>query len=375
MTVLSTVAAFLLSRDVADACTGISFTASDGSVVTARSIEWAAERLDSRYVVVPRGHQFVSFTPDGSDGMRFTARYGFVGVRVMADELVVEGLNEKGLNAGLFFFPGYGSYSDFDPDRRENTLCDFQVVAWALSSFSTVEEVVNAIWDINVVGLDKNVGAVHWRFADRTGAQIVLEIVDGQPNIYENYVGVLTNAPGFDWQMTNLGNFVNLRQGNASGEVWKGAPEEMQVKPLSGGSGMLGLPGDPTSPSRFVRTAVYKMTAPVPQDGTGAVLQSFKILEAMVIPIGIVRDPATLLADDSGDRSRSSGDFLQGGKEMITSTQFTAASDLTSLKFYYRTMDNSRIRCLDLGSVNFAKVKYRSVPLDTSREQFEMVRL
>lgn len=375
VTVLSTVAAFLLSRDVADACTGISFTASDGSVVTARSIEWAAERLDSRYVVVPRGHQFVSFTPDGSDGMRFTAKYGFVGVRVMADELVVEGLNEKGLNAGLFFFPGYGSYKDFDPALGSSTLCDFQVVAWALSSFSTVDEVMDAVWDINVTGLDKNVGAVHWRFTDRSGRQVVLEIVDGQPNFYENYVGVLTNAPGFEWHLTNLGNYVNLNQGNAGAQVWKNNPKEFQVKPLSGGSGMLGLPGDPTSPSRFVRTAVYKMTAPVPQDGTGAVLQSFKILEAMVIPIGIVRDPATLLADDSGDGSRSSGDFLQGGKQMITSTQFTAASDLTSLKFYYRTMDNSRIRCLDLGSVNFAKVKYRSVPLDTSREQFEMVRL
>ena len=359
VTALAALAAFLLPAAGSLACTGISFNASDGSVVTARSIEWAAERLDSRYVVVPRGHRFVSFTPDGTDGMQFTSRYGFVGVRVMADELVVEGLNEKGLNAGLFFFPGYGSYSDFNPDRRENTLCDFQVVAWALSSFSTVEEVVNAIWDVNVVGLDRNVGAVHWRFADRTGAQVVLEIVDGQPNVYENYVGVLTNAPGFDWQMTNLGNYVNLRQGNAPGEVWKGAPEEMPVKALSGGSGMLGLPGDPTSPSRFVRTAVYKMTAPVPESGTDAVLQSFKILEAMVIPIGIVREPGTIPA----------------GREMITSTQFTAASDLTSLKFYYRTMDNSRIRCLDLGSVNFAKVKYRSIPLDTSPEQFEMIRL
>ncbi|MGN0188355.1 MAG: hypothetical protein ACI395_02445, partial [Candidatus Cryptobacteroides sp.] len=116
---------------------------------------------------------------------------------------------------------------------------------------------------------------------------------------------------------------------------------------------------------------------PTPMDGRTAVLQSFKILEAMVIPIGIVIDPVTLLENNSGSESGSlSGNgSLQGGKEMITSTQFTAASDLTSLKFYYRTMDNSRIRCLDLCSINFAKVKYRSIPLDTSREQFEMIRL
>ena len=70
--------------------------------------------------------------------MTFTVRYGFAGVRVMSDDLVVEGLNEKGLSAGLFFFPGYGSYEDFDPCLKSTTLCDFQVVAWALSSFSTV---------------------------------------------------------------------------------------------------------------------------------------------------------------------------------------------------------------------------------------------
>ena len=63
------------------------------------------------------------------------------------------------------------------------------------------------------------------------------------------------------------------------------------------------------------------------------------------------------------------------GGAQNASTQFTTASDVTSLKFYYRTMDNSRIRCLDLASINFAKVKYRSVPLDRTGEEFEMIRL
>ena len=130
---------------------------------------------------------------------------------------------------------------------------------------------------------------------------------------------------------------------------------------------MLGLPGDPTSPSRFVRVAVYKMTSPTPQNGKAAVLQSFKILESMVIPIGIVQsENASMTATDTDGKAQDG---------MLTSTQFTTASDVTSLKFYYRTMDNSRIRCLDLASINFAKVKYRSVPLDRTGEEFEMIRL
>lgn len=365
VTGILSVAALLLCNTGSRACTGISFTAKDGSIVAARSIEWAAERLDSKYVVVPRGHSFTSFAPEGNSGMTFTSRYGFVGVRVMSDDLVVEGLNEKGLNAGLFFFPGYGSYEDFDPCLKSTTLCDFQVVAWVLSSFSTVAEVMEALPKLHIVGLDKNVGAVHWRFADRSGRQAVLEIVDGKPNFYENEIGVLTNAPGFEWHLTNLGNYVNLKQGNAGENIWK--PEKFRVNALSGGSGMLGLPGDPTSPSRFVRVAVYKMTSPTPQNGKAAVLQSFKILESMVIPIGIVQSENASMSTTDTEGKAQDG--------MLTSTQFTTASDVTSLKFYYRTMDNSRIRCLDLATINFAKVKYRSVPLDLTMEEFEMIRL
>ena len=226
VTGMLSVAASLLCRTESQACTGISFTASDGSIAAARSIEWASERLDSRYVVVPHGHSFTSLAPEGNAGMTFTARYGFAGVRVMSDDLVVEGLNEKGLSAGLFFFPGYGSYEDFDPCLKSTTLCDFQVVAWALSSFSTVGEVIEALPKLHIVGLDRNVGAVHWRFADRSGRQVVLEIVDGKPHFHENEIGVLTNAPGFEWHLTNLGNYVNLKQGNAGENIClTGGPE------------------------------------------------------------------------------------------------------------------------------------------------------
>ena len=340
------------------ACTGISFVAKDGSHVMARSIEWAAERLNSRYVVVPRGHSFRSFTPEGVDGMEYTSKYGFVGVAVMTDELMVDGLNEQGLNAGLFFFPEYGSYLPFDSSKKAETLSDFQFVSWALANFSTVDEVIEGVKDIRITGLDKNIGTVHWRLGDRTGRQVVLEIVGGEMNFYENPVGVLTNSPGFQWHLTNLGNYVNLVPGSADNQSWNNG--RFEVKPLSGGSGMLGLPGDPTSPSRFVRIAVYKATAPVPENGYDAALQSFKILESLVIPIGIVKD-VNVNAEKSTD--------------MISSTQFTAVSDLDNLRFYYRTMDNSRIRCIDLKSIDFKKVKYQSRALDTTPEQVELLNI
>lgn len=351
-------AASLISPVNSEACTGISFVAKDGSRVFARSIEWAAERLDSRYVIVPRGHSFKSFTPDGTDGMEFAAKYGFAGVSVMTDELMVEGMNEKGLSAGLFFFPGYGSYSRYNPAKKSSTLSDFQFVSWILATCATVDEVIEASGRINITGLSENVGAVHWRIADRTGRQVVLEITDGELHFFDNPVGVLTNSPGFQWHLTNLSNYVNLMPGSADNKSWNLDSGLYEIKPVSGGSGMLGLPGDFTSPSRFVRIAMFKATAPVPSDGYNAMMQSFKILEAMIIPVGAVVDVKA-----NSEKSL----------DMITSTQFTTVSDIDNMKLYYRTMDNSRIRCIDFSNIDFKKVKYQSHPLDTVPEQIQTV--
>ena len=125
-------------------------------------------------------------------------------------EFVAEGLNEAGLSAGLFYFPGYGKYEEYDPTRKASSIADLQLVSWLLGSFSTVDEVKEAIENVTVIAIDPRASTVHWRIADKTGRQLVLEFIDGQPRFYENKLGVLTNSPGFDWQMTNLNNYVNL---------------------------------------------------------------------------------------------------------------------------------------------------------------------
>lgn len=342
------------------ACTGISFVAKDGSQVVARSIEWAAERMPSFYVVVPRGYRMQSFTPEGKDGITYVSKYGFAGVSVMSDELMVEGLNEKGLSAGLFFFPGFGSYKDFNPADKSRTLSDFQFVSWALATCATVEEVIAESSKIDITGLDKRIGTVHWRLADKSGRQVVLEIVDGKMNFHENTVGVLTNSPDFQWHLTNLSNYVNMSPGAAQNMIWDVNGRNFEIRPNSGGSGMLGLPGDYTSPSRFVRAAMFRAYAPASATGYDAVLQCFKILEAMVVPIGAVVD---------------AGVNTEKSLDMITSTQFTTATDMGNLKLYYRTMDNSQIRCIDLRTINFKTVRYQSASLDSHPEQIVPVRI
>ena len=220
------------------ACTGISLKAKDGSYVQARTIEAANMALESNYVIIPRGHSITSFTPTGKNGLEFKARYGVVGLSVVKEEFIAEGINEAGLSAGLFFFPRYGGYERYDAMYNSQTLGDLQVVAWILSSFSTIDEMQVALKNVKIVALDSS-AVVHWRIGERSGRQVVMEIVDGVPHIYENKVGVITNSPGFEWHLTNLNNYVNLYAGSAPDQRLSGE----ELRPIGENSGFLGLPG------------------------------------------------------------------------------------------------------------------------------------
>ena len=115
-------AGMIMSATEADACTGISLTAKDGSHVLARTCEWGGSDLESRYVIVPRNSANTSLTPSGQNGLEYVTRYGYVGISVTQDSFVTEGMNETGLSAGLFFFPGYGQYEEYDSSLNSSTM-------------------------------------------------------------------------------------------------------------------------------------------------------------------------------------------------------------------------------------------------------------
>lgn len=327
------------------ACTGIALSAADGSYVQSRTIEWARGALASEYVIIPRGEQLRSFTPRNADGLRFTARYGVVGLSVEMKEFIAEGINEAGLSAGLFFFPHYGSYESYDPADDDRTLADLQVTTWILTQCATIDEVKATIGTVRIVGLEPS-SVVHWRIGEPSGRQVVLEIVGGVPHFYENPVGVLTNAPGFEWQLTNLNNYVNLYPGDAPEHPLSG----ITLRPLGGNSGFLGIPGDATPPSRFVRAAFLRATAPRRATAFETVQQCFHLLNNFDIPIGI-EHPAGEVPD------------------IPSATQWTSAIDLTHRKVYYKTAYNNTIRCIDLAQIDFGRVKYHSRPLDRVQQQ------
>ena len=355
ITMFAVLMAFAFNAVDSKACTGISLTAADGSRVVARTVEWAATPMQCGYVVAPRGHAHQSYTPTGDNGLKYNAVYGYVGIYTEYEPFVVEGINEAGLSAGLFFFPQYGEYAPYVEANNAKTLCDMQFVSWVLSQFSSIDQVKDAIKKIDLVTLNHKIGAVHWRIAQPDGRMVVLEVVAGVPHFYENTLGVLTNAPGFPWHMTNLNNYVNLEPGSApDNEIKPG----ITLQPLGHGSGMLGLPGDFTAPSRFVRATFFQTTSPVWATGFETVVQAFHILNNFDIPVGSQHAKADI------------------PKNLPSATQFTAVTDQTAMKFYYRTAWNSNIRCIDVMGIDFHKVKYQSHPLDQVQQQpVEMVKI
>jgi choloylglycine hydrolase len=332
----------------APACTGITIKPKDGSIIFARTLEFAVD-LKSNIVVVPRGKEYVGTAPGGKPGLRWKTKYGAVGANAFDLPVTVDGLNEKGLQVGLFYFPGFAKYQDVKAEDFGKALAPWELGIFVLGTCSDVKEAVDAAEGVRVGAVvQKDMGfvpGVHAIVTDASGKSVVLEYIGGELKIHANPLGVLTNSPTFDWHMTNLSNYVTMSAKNVEGIDLAGK----EIKGLGQGSGMLGLPGDFTPPSRFVRAVAFSKTALPVAKAKDGVLQAFHILNQFDIPKGAARG-------------------IEHGKEVADYTQWTSAADLKNLRYYFRTYDNSRIRMIDLKSVDFNAKEIKTISMKAEEE-------
>ncbi|HWE36251.1 MAG TPA: choloylglycine hydrolase family protein [Isosphaeraceae bacterium] len=334
------------------ACTGITIRPKDGSVIFARTLEFAVD-IKSNIIVVPRGKGFVGTAPGDRPGLRWKTRYGIVGANAFDMPVTVDGLNEKGLHVGLFYFPGFAKYQEVRAEDVRNALAPWELGVFLLGTCSDVNEAVAAAKDVRVGEVvQKDMGfvpPVHYVLTDSGGQSVVLEYVDGELKVHQNPLGVMSNSPTFDWHMTNLSNYVNTTVSNVP-KIDVGGRE---VKGLGQGSGMLGIPGDFTPPSRFVRAVAFSKSALPVETAQEGVLQAFHVLNQFDIPKGAARG-------------------LEHGKEVADYTLWTSAADLKNLRYYFRTYDNSRIRMIDLKAVGLDSKQIRTISIQ-GKEQIEDV--
>ena len=311
-------------------CTGIQLTAKTGAVVGARTLEFGID-LESDVLMTPRGHTRTGATPDGLDGAQWTAKYASVGISGFGLDVVVDGVNEKGLGVGLFYFPRCVGYMAYTPAAAAKTIAPWQLTSWILDQFADVAEVKANVDRILVAAVVlaqwRIVPPFHYIVYDATGKSIVLEHVVGKLNVHDNLLGVITNSPAFDWHMTNLNNYMAYSFTNLPSV--KLGP--IQLEQFGDGNGMFGLPGDSTPTSRFVRAVAYTQSVWQSKTGADAILEAFHILNNFDIPIGSVRTPGT-----------------KDGVVEADHTLWTIAKDLETKNYYFRTYENSRIRVVEL---------------------------
>lgn len=325
--------ALLLSGavDASQACTGIRLDAQDGAVVHARTLEFGND-LKSEVMVVPRGYERTGTTPDGKPGRTWKAKYASVGANGMGEMIMFDGLNEAGLAAGLFYFPNSAGYMTYSAENADRAMAPWELGSWMLENFATVEEVKAHIGDVVIPAVVLPAMGfapeVHFVVHDATGQSIVVEYVDGKLDLHDNPLGVITNSPAFGWHMTNLRNYVNFSMDNVPPVTIGG----VKLLPTGMGTGMLGMPGDFTPPSRFVRAVAFSHSVFPSGTGPEAVLGAFHILNQFDIPKGSARE----------------GEKDEHGNVIADYTQWTSASDLAAKRFHFRTYDNSQIRAVDL---------------------------
>ena len=314
----------------AQACTGLMLRNADGSIVHGRTLEFGI-LVDTTIAIVPRGYAFVGKAPGGA-GLKYQAKYGAVGAYTFKDLALSDGINEKGLSVGAFYLPTFAKYAEITNQNRAKALSPVDFPNWILVQFGTVAEVRAALEAGQAViaptvleGWGPEAPPFHYVVYDKTGACIVIEPTDGKLKIYDNPLGVLTNSPTFDWHLTNLRNYIALNPRNVPPVEISG----LKLQQLGQGSGMLGLPGDFSPPSRFVRAAVFGAAAIPAPDVDRGILQVFHILNNFDIPLGVAR------AEDQGVVH---SDY----------TQFTAARDPQNLRYYYKSYNDQTIRMVDL---------------------------
>ncbi|OLS03240.1 linear amide C-N hydrolase [Tissierella creatinophila] len=273
-------------------CTTIGFKYKEGFVF-GRTLEIGI-KMDNKILYVPAGKEdFIE-----AKGLKFPSKYATIGTSFFDITSFGDGINEMGLMGSNNFLPGYASFSKH-PVIGRISMTISNAFDYLLTRCKDVDEVRERAEKIVILNHgedeeDKSTSS-HFFFMDANGKGIVLEPQEGTLIAHDNPYGVLTNSPEFPWHVTNLKNYINLRpqnteKGNFNGET---------LSKLGEGTGMIGLPGDFTPPSRFVRAAYFVSNTPKALDRTSAILQGFRILSQFDIPTGSVIDPIENHADET----------------------------------------------------------------------------
>lgn len=329
------------------ACTGILLKAQDNSIVNGRTVEFGIP-LDLGLAVVPKNIEFVGMTPNGG-GLVYKSKYAAMGVYCFNNKIIMDGMNEAGLVAAAFYFPGYAGYTKINSSNQKSALSPVDFTNWILTQFSSLDEVKEGVKSVVIAptvlsGWGNAPPPMHYIVYDKSGKSLVIEPIDGKLVVSDNPLGSFTNSPTFDWHLTNLNNYINLNVYNAPSMKLNG----FQLSPFGQGSGLHGLPGDFTPPSRFVRATIFSTSAVLPPTSKNLYSQAFHILNQFDIPYGSVRQKGLEEAD-------------------YERTEFTSVKDPNALRYYYKSYSDQSVKFIELGQFDLGAKTIKSMVVSGSQ--------
>ena len=275
-------------------------------------------------IITPRNFEF-----NFRMGKKMENHYAIIGMAHVAGDypLYYDAINEKGLGIAGLNFVGNAYYNDC-ADGKDN-IAQFELIPWILCQCETVKEVRELLKNINITNEPFSekfpLAQLHWIIADKNEAITVESMKDGL-KVYDNPVGVLTNNPPFDKQMFELNKYMNL-----SPKVPKNNfSDKLDMEYYSRGMGAIGLPGDLSSQSRFVRVSFVKMNSVSKNDEKSSVSQFFHILNSV-------------------DQQRGCCEVADGKYEI---TIYTSCCNASKGIYYYTTYNNHQITAVDMFKEN-----------------------
>ena len=275
-------------------------------------------------VITPRNYIF-----DLRNGTQMKSHYAMIGMACVMQNypLYYDAVNEKGLGIAGLNFVGNAHYNK--PMEDKDNITQFELIPWLLGKCATVKEARKLLEHINLIDTpfleNMPVAQLHWIIADKNEC-ITMESMEDGLKIYENPVGVLTNNPPFNYQMFNLNNYMQLSVENRSNTFSK----DLTLNQYSRGMGAMGLPGDLSSQSRFVRAAFVKMNSLSGDSEEESVSQFFHILGSV-------------------DQQRG---CCKLGENKYEITLYTSCCNADKGIYYYNTYDNHQISGVDMHKEN-----------------------
>lgn len=262
-------------------------------------------------------------------GKTLETHYAIIGMAHVLEDypLYFDGLNEKGLAMAGLNFVGYARYRE--PAEGKDNIASFEFVPWILGQCASVSEARVLLERLNLTdtpfSADLPPSQLHWIIADHDQAITVEAVAEGL-RVYDNPVGVLTNNPPFDEQLFQLNNFMHLSSKDPENRF----SEKLDLRPYSRGMGALGLPGDLSSQSRFIRAAFGKLNSVSEWTEEKSVSQFFHIL---------------------GSVSQTRG-CCQVAQSQYEITLYTACCNTDKGIYYYTTYDNHQITGVNMHKEN-----------------------